>query len=92
MCMYSIASRIPPGRIQGKRLEDTEHTVHDQRKRLANTELMAEVAPFYGGDAPTWPSDDPRWPKDGPKMAQDSAKMAQDSPKMAQDSPKIAPR
>ena len=92
---YSIASRIPPGRIQGPRLEDTEHTVHDQRKRLANTELVAEGAPFYGGDAPTWPSDDPRWPQDGPrwpKMAQDGPKMAQDGPKMAQDGPKMGPR
>ena len=50
---YSIASRIPPGRIEEKRLEDTEHTAHDRRQRVKDSKRMAEDALHYGGDVRT---------------------------------------
>ena len=39
---YSIASRIPPGRV--KKAEDSDHIAHDGRKRLEACGYMTEAA------------------------------------------------
>ena len=99
---YSIASRIPPGRIQGggSRIRTTWHMIEERGLKIASLWLkmscsMEEVSQQglrmtrYG---PKMAQDEPKMAQDGPKMAQDGPKMAQDEPKMAQDGPKMGPR
>ena len=82
---YSIASRIPPGRIEG-RLKRWPH----------NGPKMAKRGPRWPQDGPRWHQDGPkmapRWPKmpqDGPKLTPEAPKMG---PKWPQEGAQIAPK
>ena len=88
---YSIAARIPPGRV--KEAEDEPKMAQDGPKMAPRGPKMAQHGPKMG---PRWAQDGPKWAQDGPKRAQEGPRWPQDGPKMgprrAQDGLKIGPK
>ena len=90
-----IASRIPPGRVEGRRA----HSPISQRisaqdgqrndQEDPKSHKVAQHGPRRGQDRP---KKSPRRPKMGPRWAQEGPRQAQEGPRWPQDGPKMAPR
>ena len=90
MSRYSlfIASRIPPGRVEGRRAHRPisqkmlaqDGQISDQED--PNSHKIAQHGPRRGEDGPKKSPRRPSWAQDGPKRAQDRPKRAQDGSKM----------
>ena len=88
MLIISVASRIPPGRIEGR----AKLLATKRRSKTLNGPKMAPRWPRGAQDgpkmaqygtkmAPRWPQDGPRWPKMAPSWPQRRPRWAPNGPK-----------
>ena len=90
-----IASRIPPGRVEGRRphgpisqkISAQDGQINDQED--PSSHKIAQHDPSRGQDRP---KKSPRRPKMGPRWAQEGPRQAQEGRRWLQDGPKMGPR